>query len=59
VLNGVANARGNATTSLNFTYSTIPDLSSGVTTAKQPDYWIPLNRQRLRDLQQARLITLD
>jgi phosphodiesterase/alkaline phosphatase D-like protein len=32
VLNGVANARGNATTSLNFTYSTIPDLSSGVTT---------------------------
>jgi len=32
VLNGIANARGNATTSLNFTYSTVADLSSGVTT---------------------------
>ena len=32
VLNGVANARGNNSTALNFTYSTVPDLSSGVTT---------------------------
>ena len=32
VLNGVANARGNNSTALNFTYSTVADLSSGVTT---------------------------
>ena len=31
-LNGSVNARGNATTALNFTYSTVADLSSGVTT---------------------------
>lgn len=31
-LNGTVNARGNNTTLLNFTYSTVSDLSSGVTT---------------------------